>query len=103
MKSSLPACLTTVLFMLVSLLASAERSPLAGTISFSGAIVHSSCNMNVSENPVALQCHDPISGKRVATTTDIMNLQSPGQLPVTVETQWLDAAKRKGIVSVNYL
>ncbi|MHA6313810.1 MULTISPECIES: type 1 fimbrial protein [Pantoea] len=103
MKLSLNACLATLLFTLFGQSASAESLSSSGTISFSGAIVNGSCDMNVMQNPAALQCTDPMTGKMVVSTLDMTKSQKMGQLPFTVETKWLDAAKRQGMVTVTYL
>jgi len=103
MKLSLNICLATLFFTLAGHNASAESLSASGTISFSGAIVNGSCDMNVMQNPVAFQCSDPMTGKTVASTIDMRKSQKMGHLPFTVETKWLDAAKRQGIVSVTYL
>ncbi|MDU4128401.1 type 1 fimbrial protein [Pantoea sp.] len=103
MKTRLLACLGTLLFTTIGHTASAESLPSSASINFSGSIFNGSCNMDVKLNPVAFICSDPQSGKTVAQYVDVRKAQTLAKLPVSVNTAWLDAGKRKGIVSVTYL
>jgi len=103
MKSYRYACLATLLFTLAGPSASAEMASSSGAIGFSGGIFTASCNMKVIPNPATFYCSDPQNGQTIVRTADLMKSQSLDSLPVTVATHWLDAAKRKGIVSVTYL
>ena len=49
MKSLLITCFTT---LLITLAGPASADSNSGTITFSGAIINGSCNMNIGQNPV---------------------------------------------------
>lgn len=100
MKSFLSVCITTLLITLAGPVIADSKS---GTITFSGAITNGSCNMNVGQNPVVLDCYDPASGKAVVTTADLMHPEVLTKLPLEVKMHWLNPEKSKGILYVTYL
>ncbi|WP_337010905.1 type 1 fimbrial protein [Pantoea sp. AS142] len=93
-------CFTTLLMTLAGPVNADSNS---GAITFSGAITNGSCNMDVGQNPVVIDCYDPASGKAVVTTADLRNAKSLSSLPVEVKMHWLNPEKSKGILYVTYL
>ncbi|MDQ1210876.1 type 1 fimbrial protein [Pantoea anthophila] len=100
MKSFLLTCFTTLLMTMAGQVSANSES---GTITFRGAITNGSCNMNVGQNPAVFDCYDPVSGKAVTTTADLLTLKSLTDLPVKVKMHWFNPQKNKGILYVTYL
>ena len=100
MKSLLMTCFAT---LLITLAGPANADSDSGTISFSGAITNGSCNMNIGQNPVVFECIDPVQGKSVVITAEMMNPQSLNGLPMVVKMHWLNPEKSIGIIEVSYL
>lgn len=100
MKSRFMTCVTTLLIILAGPASADLRS---GTITFSGAMTNGSCNMNIVQNPVVLECTDPTSGRAVVTTADMKNARSLKGLPAIINMRWLNSQKSRGIIEVSYL
>ncbi|WP_292986134.1 type 1 fimbrial protein [Pantoea sp.] len=100
MKSLLITCFTT---LLITLAGAARADSHSGPITFSGAIINGSCNMNIGQNPVGFDCYDPARGKSVVTAVNLMNPKSLTGLPLEVKMQWFNPEKTKGIIEVSYL
>lgn len=99
MKSRFYLCLTALFFSMATC-AWADNSD---TITFKGAVVNDSCNLDVAQNPIIVSCYNSLKHGPVNTAADLMNLKSINSLPVVVNVSWLNPEKSKGIVYVDYI
>ncbi|WP_293772652.1 type 1 fimbrial protein [uncultured Pantoea sp.] len=100
MKSRFSLCLSALLVTLVGPVSAGSQT---GTLIFSGAITNGSCDMNLTQNPVELNCYDPASGKAIVKTADLMKPETVTGLPIEIKMRWINPEKNKGIIEVTYL
>ncbi|KGD71085.1 type 1 fimbrial protein [Pantoea vagans] len=100
MKSFISICFTMLLICMAGPVSADLNS---GVVSFRGAIVNDSCNINTVNMSVVFNCYDPASGRSVAASANLMNSDSLEALPAEVKMHWYNPEKTKGVIYVAYL
>ncbi|CNB85874.1 hypothetical protein B7R74_08995 [Yersinia pseudotuberculosis] len=92
---------------IISFSASSTQSTLSvtGTITFSGAIVDTPCDMSVLNQTITTSCYrngKMITSRQTLTRNMPLNARLPGSL-ATSRLEWLNQQRSLGVLTVTYL